>query len=260
MPGSGLTRCSSRKGGEVGGARLAELQRPFQSLQVFGRTDVEGRGKPAFWMDVVDVEATAAQTYRPGAFDLVALAGLADRGHVPADRRIDRAETKRGSQRPDSRPDCASSDFHASATGPPDGSTAHWTLLERTAEIAEIFVQAAPSFGRIDAVGFDQPVIVVERLVARVARQPSRGGQQRSGMLIAGARRYAGLRRVSTACATRPSARSTSISALARAPGLMPGGLADRRRSAAWGSIASPARAARIFRLGSRSARAAARA
>ncbi len=36
-------------------------------------------------MNVINVEAAAAQTHRPGAFDLIALAGLADRGQVTAD-------------------------------------------------------------------------------------------------------------------------------------------------------------------------------
>src|ERR1700733_4486124 len=140
-----------------------------------------------FGMDVVDVEAPPVEAHRPGAADTITPVRLSDCSEVPADRRIDR--TKQGANR---RVGIIAQAAWGLASMPKrliyrmgQGAV---DPVERLAEIAEIIIQANPALRRIDAVGFDQPVIVVERLVAGVARKPPSNGQQGGDVLVAGAR------------------------------------------------------------------------
>src|SRR5579862_4846554 len=135
-------------------------------------------------MDVVDVEPAAIKSHGPGAVDGIIRIRLADCSQMPADWCVDRA--KQGADRrlgifaqaPLGLASVPQRLIYRMGQGSVD-------FIERLAEIAEINLKAAPSLGRIDAVGFDQPIIVVERLVAGVTRKPPRHGQERGDILIA---------------------------------------------------------------------------
>ena len=127
------------------------------------------------------MEPAAVEAHGPGAGDVIAPISLTDRGEVPADRRIDRVKQSadrrigiisQGARGLTAMPErlaqrmcCGSVDF-----------------VERMAEIAKIILQVGPTLRWIDAIGLDQPVIIVEQLVAGIAREPPRDGEQSGNM------------------------------------------------------------------------------